>query len=97
MIVLLSLLNRATSRATSNNTTVNALRTHRIHRINTHNTHNIKHTTMTQEIIIPRGQNVGYSILNAIGNTKQHVKSIDLRRDIKNKCIIATILLVWIQ
>ena len=52
---------------------------------------------MTQEIIIPRGQNVGYSILNAIGNTKQHVKSIDLRRDLKNKCIIATILLVWIQ
>ena len=52
---------------------------------------------MTQEIIIPRGQNVGYSILNAIGNTKQHVKTIDLRRDLKNKCIIATILLVWIQ
>ena len=52
---------------------------------------------MTEQIIIPRGQNVGRAILNAIAGTKKHVKSIDLKRDVKNRCIVATILLTWLQ
>lgn len=51
---------------------------------------------MTKEIIIPRGQNVGQAILNAKDSPNQHVKTIDLVRDVKNKCIIATILLTWL-
>lgn len=46
---------------------------------------------MTKTIIIPRGQNVGYAILNAIDASKRYVKDITLTRDVKNKCIIATV------
>ena len=52
---------------------------------------------MTKEIIIPRGQNVGTAILNAKDSPKQCVKHINLVRDVKNKCIIATFLLTWLQ
>lgn len=53
---------------------------------------------MQKTITVPRGKNVGNAILNSIAGTQKHVKKIiTITRDVKNKTIIATVLLSWLK
>ena len=51
---------------------------------------------MTQEIIIPRGHNVGTTIQNKLQPMTKVIEVVSLKRDLINKCIIATVALSYL-
>jgi len=67
---------------------------HRIHRINNLTTNT---TTMTHNITIPRGQNIGRTIINDLKASYPYqalnIATFDIKRDVKAKTIKVTLTL----